>query len=199
MALTYTEIEQEKSMRIWIFFIVVLLFYFLIAMILGNVTKAFFVLNGGTADKTHPLLTQKELLYIILFAFAAAVIHAVYSVSNAMPLITRNLDARNIDISDKYHERLKQIVDEVNVATGSKYNITPIVIPTVAMNAFAISDHRRNAVIGVTEGLLSKLNRQQLEAVVAHECGHIVSGDSFQTTVGCALFRIYAAMRFGRA
>jgi len=197
MALTYTEIEQEKSIRIWIFFLVVLVFYFLIAAILGNLAKAFFVLNGEAAGRIYPFLIQKELLYVLLFALGAAVIHAAYSVSNAMPLITRNLDAQNADTSDKYHERFKRIVDEVNVATGSKYKITPIVIPTVAMNAFAISDHKKNAVIGVTEGLLSKLNRQQLEAVVAHECGHIVSGDSFQTTVGCALFGIYAAMLAG--
>lgn len=197
MALTYTEIEQEKSIRIWTFFLVVLIFYFLIAAILGNLAKAFFALNSETAGKTNLFLSQKEFLYILLFALLAAVIHAAYSVNRAMPLIQRNLEAQDIDPSDKYHERFKRIVDEVNVATGSKYKITPIVIPTVAMNAFAISDNRKNAVIGVTEGLLSKLNRQQLEAVVAHECGHIVSGDSFQTTVGCALFGIYAAMLVG--
>ncbi len=194
MALTYTEIEQEKSARIWVFFLVVLVFYFLIAAILGNAAKVFFALSRESAGIIYPFLTKKEFLYILCFALAAAVIHAAYSVSNAIPLITRNLDGQSIDISDTYHERFKKIVDEVNVATGSKCKITPIVIPTVAMNAFAVSDSGRNAVIGVTEGLLSKLNRQQLEAVVAHECGHIVSGDSFQTTVGCALFGIYAAM-----
>ncbi len=197
MALTYTEIEQEKSIRIWTFFLVVLIFYFLIAAILGNLTKVFFALNSEAAGKANLFLNQREVLYVLLFALCAAVIHAAYSVNNAMPLIQRNLEAQNVDLSDKYHERFKRIVDEVNVATGNKYKITPIVIPTVAMNAFAISDNRRNAVIGVTEGLLSKLNRQQLEAVVAHECGHIVSGDSFQTTVGCALFGIYAAMLAG--
>lgn len=197
MALTYTEIEQEKSVRIWAFFLIVLIFYFLIAAILGNLTKAFFVSYSEAADKANLFLSQKEFLSILLFALCAAVIHAAYSMSNAMPLIRRNLEAQNADLSDKYHERFKRIVDEVNVATGNKYKITPIVIPTAAMNAFAISDNRRNAVIGATEGLLSKLNRRQLEAVVAHECGHIVSGDSFQTTVGCALFGIYAAMLAG--
>lgn len=197
MALTYTEIEQEKSIRIWTFFLIVLIFYFLIAVILGNLTKAFFVLSDKTAGGTSLFLGRNELIYILLFALCAAVIHAAYSINSAMPLIQRNLEAQDVDLSDKYHERFKKIVDEVNVATGNKYKITPIIIPTVAMNAFAISDSRKNAVIGATEGLLSKLNRQQLEAVVAHECGHIVSGDSFQTTVGCALFGIYAAMLAG--
>src|SRR3989338_4724288 len=197
MALTYTEVQEAKSIRILVFFTVLLIFYFIVAAILGNLTKSFFTLNSEAAVKGNPFLTPKELLYVLFFALFAAIIHTIYSVSNALSLITHNMDAQMADPSDKYHERFKKIVDDVNVATGSRYKITPIVIPTVAMNAFAISDHRKNAVIGVTEGLLSRLNRQQLEAVVAHECGHIVSGDSFQTTVGCALFGIYAAMLAG--
>jgi len=197
MALTYTEIEQQKNMRIWIFFAVVVLFYFTIAVILGNITKFFFVMQASMIGKAHPFLTRKELLYVVLFAFTAAILHTIYSMGNAMSFIKQNLGTEAIDLSDRYHQRFNNIVDEVNVATGSKYKITPMVIPTVAMNAFAMSDYNKNAVVGVTEGLLSKLTRQQLQAVVAHEVGHVVSGDSLQTTIGCSLFGIYAAMLNG--
>lgn len=197
MALTYTEIEQQKNARIWIFFTIVLLFYFIIAVILGNVAKLFFLTQSKTFLKANPFLTGREFLYVILFAFIAAVLHSAYSIYNSMSFIKSNLGAQNLDSSDEYHERFSNIVDEVNVATGSKYKIAPMVIPTVAMNAFAISDRSKNAILGVTEGLLSKLNRQQLQAVVAHEVAHIVSGDSFQTTIGCSLFGIYAAMLNG--
>ena len=197
MALTYTEIEEQKNTRIFIFFAVVLLFYFAIAAILGNITKWFFAAKKILYGVAEPFLTQRELVYVILFALAAAVIHSIYSVGNSLSFINKNLNTQGVDNSDKYHERFKNIVDEVNVATGSKYKIAPMVIPTVAMNAFAISDHKKNAVMGVTEGLLSKLSRQQLQAVVAHEAGHIVSGDSLQTTIGCSLFGIYAAMLKG--
>jgi len=129
-----------------------------------------------------------------LVALAAAVIHSLFSIQNATRFISQNLGTVDIDNTDTYHKRFATIVSEVNVATGNKYKIKPVVIPTVAMNAFAISDNKKNAVLGVTEGLLSKLNRQQLQAVVAHEVGHIVSGDSFQTTIGCSLFGIYSAM-----
>jgi heat shock protein HtpX len=197
MALTYTEIEQQKKTRIWIFFMVVLFFYFIIAIILANVTKIFFFAQVNMLGKSSPFLTVRQLFYVILFAFIAAILHTIYSVYNALSFINKNLNTQNLDLSDKYHKRFSNIVDEVNVATGSKYKITPVVIPTVAMNAFAISDRNRNAIIGITEGLLSKLNRQQLQAVVAHEAAHVVSGDSFQTTIGCSLFGIYAAMLNG--
>ena len=43
-------------------------------------------------------------------------------------------------------------------------------------NAFAFSDLHGGGVIGVTEGALARLSRQQLQAVVAHEFAHILSG-----------------------
>jgi Zn-finger nucleic acid-binding protein len=46
-------------------------------------------------------------------------------------------------------------------------------------------------VIGITEGLLSRLNRSQIEAVVAHEAAHIVSGDSRAATVVSSLSELY--------
>lgn len=197
MALTYTEIEQQKNTRILIFFAVVLLFYFLIAIILSNAAKFFFVMQLELAGKMRPLLSGKQILYVLLFAFTAAVLHTAYSMTNAMSFIKQNLRTKNIDLSDKYHKQFNNIVEEVNVATGSKYKIIPMVIPTVAMNAFAISDLGKNAIVGVTEGLLSKLTRQQLQAVVAHEIAHVASGDSFQSTIACSLFGIYAAMLNG--
>lgn len=198
MTLTYTEIEKQKNTRIWVFFIVVVLFYFLIAVILANVTKAFFVLQAADLfGRGSPFLTRHELLNVLLFALVAATLHAFYSIHHVSSFVTQNLGAIAVDPADTYHQRFKTIVEEVNVATGNKYIIAPVVIPTLAMNAFALSHDDKHALMGVTEGLLSKLNRQQLQAVIAHEVGHIVSGDSYQTTLGCSFFGIYAAMLSG--
>jgi heat shock protein HtpX len=196
MALTYTEIERQKNVRIVLFFLIVLLFYFLTALVVGNVVKL--ALIGYLRVRGHsPFLGTQGMLWILVFAGIAAAGHIFYSVSNAMSLIKRQLGIQAIDLEDRYHKRFAAIVDEVNVATGSRYKITPVVMPTVAMNAFAISDHKGRAIVGVTEGLLSKLTRQQLQAVVAHEIAHVASDDSLQTTIGCSLFGIYAAMVAG--
>lgn len=201
MSLTYTEIEEQKNTRILFFFAVVLLFYFLTALIIANAAKLFFLTQWGAKipaqERMSPFLSGRTTLHVLAFACAAAVLHSLYSIYNATQFIQRNLRAEEIDLSDKYHKRFRSIVDEVNVATGNKYKITPAVIPVLAMNAFAISDFSRRAIIGVTEGLLSKLNRQQLQAVVAHEVAHVASGDSLQTTIACSLFGIYAAMLNG--
>jgi len=45
------------------------------------------------------------------------------------------------------------------------------------INAFAAGTDPANAVIGVTRGCLEKLNRAELQGVVAHEFSHILNGD----------------------
>lgn len=51
------------------------------------------------------------------------------------------------------------------------------VIDSPAMNAFATGRDPKNAVIGITTGLLNKLDRTELEGVVAHEISHITNLD----------------------
>ncbi|NHX34812.1 M48 family metalloprotease, partial [Escherichia coli] len=52
------------------------------------------------------------------------------------------------------------------------------ILETDEPNAFAAGWNKRNALVGVTRGLLQTLNRQEVQAVLAHEVGHIIHGDS---------------------
>ena len=69
-----------------------------------------------------------------------------------------------------------------------------MVIPSLSMNAIAVEDLSGQATIAITEGLLSRLTRPQLEAVLAHEAYHILSNDCIEATVATSLFGMYAAM-----
>ncbi|MDI6784936.1 MAG: zinc metalloprotease HtpX, partial [bacterium] len=112
-----------------------------------------------------------------------------------MPRILSALKAQPLDPNDRYHHRVQNIIDELQIATGTtSKNIRGFVLPTVAVNAFAVSDFRGAAVIGVTEGLIARLNRQQLEAVLAHEMAHIINKDAVLVTIACSLFAVYAQL-----
>lgn len=66
-----------------------------------------------------------------------------------------------------------------NIAHVAKIPTPKIyVIEDTAMNAFATGRDPEHAVVCVTTGLLSRLNRTELEAVVAHEIGHIKNYDT---------------------
>lgn len=57
-------------------------------------------------------------------------------------------------------------------------------------NAFATGMNPNQSAIGVTTGLLSKLNREEIEAVIAHELAHISSGDSRLSATTIALVSV---------
>ncbi|MDD5270216.1 MAG: zinc metalloprotease HtpX [Candidatus Omnitrophica bacterium] len=194
MSYSFVDIEKQKTWVIKTVFVFLLAFYFVIAEILWLVTKAFF--SGQLASALTgraPLFVPAEALFVFAVSFLLAYIHWYFSTKDMIPGILTMLDAHIPDKKDSYHRVFKNVVDEVSVATGG-IHIDCYVIPVSGMNAFAISDGKGVSVIGITEGLLSRLNRSQLEAVVGHEAAHIASGDSFSTTVICSLFGIYAAL-----
>lgn len=81
------------------------------------------------------------------------------------------------EITRDVHPQLFNVVEEMKIA-GSLPKIPRIyVIEADAPNAFATGRSPETAVIAVTSGLLSKLNRDELQGVVAHETGHILNRD----------------------
>lgn len=70
----------------------------------------------------------------------------------------------------------------------------PYVIDDTAMNAFATGRDPEHAAIVVTTGLLSKLNRQELEGVVAHEMSHIRNRDILLASVTVVLVGVAALL-----
>ncbi len=194
MSYSFVDIEKQKTWVIRTVFVFLLAFYFVIAEILWLVTKAFFSdpLSSALTARA-PLFTPAEALFVFAVSFLLAYAHWYFSTKDMIPGILTMLDAHSPDKKDSYHKVFRNVVDEVSVATGGMH-IDCYVIPVSGMNAFAISDGKGTCVIGITEGLLSRLNRSQLEAVVGHEAAHIASGDSFSTTVICSLFGIYAAL-----
>ena len=137
---------------------------------------------------TLPSLQHTLIVFVV--ASVVGLLHWWASTSDLINKICGLIGAVPIDSKDTYHQYLKNIVEEVSVAIGGR-PLEAWVLPSVSMNAFALEDFNGRAVIGVTEGLLTRLSRAQIEAVVGHEAGHIISGDCLSTTVTCALAEIY--------
>ena len=77
---------------------------------------------------------------------------------------------------DPGYQQLLNIVAEMAIASG---NPVPkvFVVPGDAINAFAAGYNRHQTVIGVSEGALTQLTRDELQGVIAHEFSHINFGD----------------------
>jgi heat shock protein HtpX len=73
--------------------------------------------------------------------------------------------------------QLYHIVEELKIAAGIHYTPKIYIIDADYMNAFASGYSEKSAMIAVTRGLLQKLDRSELQAVIAHELSHIRHGD----------------------
>jgi heat shock protein HtpX len=72
---------------------------------------------------------------------------------------------------------LHNVVEEMAVAAGlPKPRV--VVIETDVPNAFAAGMDPSRSVVGVTRGLLNRLTRDELQAVVGHETAHVLNGDN---------------------
>ena len=79
---------------------------------------------------------------------------------------------------------LHNVVEEMALAAGLPKPRVAIV-ETDALNAFATGTKPEHAAIAVTRGLMNRLDRDELQGVVAHEMGHVANNDIlYMTAVG---------------
>ena len=70
-------------------------------------------------------------------------------------------------------KQLYNVVEEMKVAAGLHYMPKVFVIEADYMNAFASGYSEKSAMVAITRGLMEKLDRDELQAVMAHELSHI--------------------------
>ena len=86
------------------------------------------------------------------------------------------------------HRQLLNVVDEMRIAAGVPMPKV-YVMPSAGLNAFAAGRKPEEASLAVTQGLLDRLTREELQGVIAHELAHIKSRDT--------LYNICAAVLVG--
>ena len=73
--------------------------------------------------------------------------------------------------------RLRNVVEEIAIASGVPVPKLYVLEHEAGINAFAAGYSTSDAVVAVTRGALDRLNRDELQGVIAHEFSHILNGD----------------------
>ena len=81
------------------------------------------------------------------------------------------------DTTDFNLRRLRNVVEEIAIASGVPVPKIYVLEHESAINAFAAGYSPSDAVVAVTRGALDRLNRDELQGVIAHEFSHILNGD----------------------
>jgi heat shock protein HtpX len=95
------------------------------------------------------------------------------------------------DPESEGEQRLVNVVDEMSIASGTRRPHLWL-IPDQAPNAFATGIDINDSHIAVTQGLLDTLSRDELQAVVGHEMGHVANLDVRLMTLLTALVGVVA-------
>jgi Zn-dependent protease with chaperone function len=94
-------------------------------------------------------------------------------------VVAKSLGGDRVDrgSSDPLRRRLHNVVEEMAIASGVPMPEVYVLEHESAINAFAAGHSPSNAAVAVTRGALERLNRSELQGVIAHEFSHILNGD----------------------
>jgi len=81
------------------------------------------------------------------------------------------------DVRDPLRRRLRNVVEEMAIASGVPVPEIYVLEEESGINAFAAGFTPGDAAIAVTRGTLELLERDELQGVIAHEFSHILNGD----------------------
>jgi len=110
----------------------------------------------------------------IVFALVIALISGLVSYYGGAGMILAMSRAKRIEKKD--HSQLFNVIDELAISAGVPMPAIYIIDDT-APNAFATGRDPEHASVAITTGLLSKLTRDELQGVMAHELSHVQNRD----------------------
>ena len=97
-------------------------------------------------------------------------------------LILRSLGAEALDLQIPEHRELRNVVTEMALASGCPMPKIYVIFDP-APNAFATGRDQLHASVCVTTGLLTLLNREETQGVIAHELAHVRNDDILLMTL----------------
>ncbi len=146
-------------------------------------------IGGVTALSAYTLFGSGGIIWaLIMVSFFALIGPRV-----APEAIMRMFNARPLD--PRQGNAILQIVRTLSERAGLKSVPNVYLIPSQTLNAFAVGTPSHYA-IGLTQGILARLDQRELAGVLAHEITHVVNNDIWVMSLADILSRLTRAMSF---
>jgi heat shock protein HtpX len=167
---------RQNVFRTRIIIILFFLIYCGIGALVDMYMSSMMYPNATIPQLFHALITFQ------IFPLATSIMLGVAAVSL---MVSYMFYDRLMLLGTEYHEvtpttaqsveeqQLYNVVEEMKIAAGLRYMPRVFIIDADYMNAFASGFSEKSAMIAITRGLMAKLNRDELQAVMAHELSHI--------------------------
>lgn len=162
----------------------VIILFMLIYLALGLLVDVYL---SATTNPSIPInITLTNLMHFKIIPIASIVMLIIAAVSI---IIAFRFHQGLVMLGTEYHEvkqdgdlsteerQLYNVVEELKIAAGLNFMPKVFIINADYMNAFASGYSEKSALVAITKGLMHKLNRDELQAVMAHELSHIRHND----------------------
>ena len=116
----------------------------------------------------------------------AGLIWGLITLSSGAEILASFAGARDANPNEPRERQFIDVVAEMAIAAGIEAP-RPMVMETPALNAFASGSSPKHAMITATTGILQACTREELQAVIGHEMGHVADYDVRYTTVVAAM------------
>jgi heat shock protein HtpX len=139
---------------------------------------------------------KKGASFFPIGTISALIISAVMGINSSLNghnIVIRSTKARIAFESDPKEKQFLNVIKEMSIAAGLPVP-TGYIVPDDDLNAFTTGLSPEKSYIAITQGLLDKLNREELQAVVAHEMSHIKNYDMRLMTIAAVLMNSIALL-----
>lgn len=130
--------------------------------------------TGWASRRLLPLTTIGTLLVI-----GGCAMYRIMSLSNGGKSVAQSMGGVPVspDTNDPQLRQLRNVIEEVAIASGTPVPDIYLMQDEPGINAFAAGYSVSDAAICVTQGCLDNLTRDELQGVIAHEFSHVLNGD----------------------
>ena len=174
------EAIAQNQRRSWMLVIGMAVFLVILGAVFGTVIYAYFG-NGGERE-VDPF---PGLILGTGIALAVWLVMTIAAFVGGDKILLSAAGAREVQKSDA--PQLINVVEEMTIASGLPKPPRVFLIEDDRPNAFAVGRKPETASVAVTSGLLRRLNRDELQGVVAHEIGHIRNLDVLFMTLAAVM------------
>src|SRR5690606_10469762 len=179
--------RRDSHLLGWAFALCVIAVVTVLAVLVLSVLRVTYAMgrHGDPFEASLGIWAMRHPATVIFTVLALVVFIGGASLTRMLQLragggyVARSLGGVRVErnAQDPRRRLLSNVVEEMAIASGVPMPEVYVLEQEEGINAFAAGHSPANAAVAVTRGALTRLNREQLQGVIAHEFSHILNGD----------------------
>lgn len=172
---------RSSTRKLVILFVCAVITLIIITSLLVYFLLGFTESSNGQPTFSAETLSSEIFIYVSLGVIGVVILGAMFRLAQLRgggKVVAESMGGKLLNTAGNNADERKilNVVEEMAIASGTP--VPPVyLMEDSAINAFAAGYKPQDAVIGITRGCIEKLDRDELQGVIAHEFSHIFNGD----------------------